>query len=275
VHADYARLRSTHDTRDKPLALGLQKFLIGKDGDSMLKINFMSTLFVGIDVSSKSNVVYAMDFYQNKYIQSFFANNQPGADQLAAMLFECMGQHSDLNTIVVALESTSVYSIHIANYLSTCEQLLPFKPYVFCINPKMTANYRKSFIGMAKTDPLDAYVIADFARAGRIDCDPWRGSQYLALQRLTRHRLHLVECMTREKTYMVANLYLKFSELQLLDRDDQPFSNIYGATSSSILTEYLSPQEIMDASEEELLQLLASKSRNRIADISKTAELLR
>ena len=30
--------------------------------DIMLKINYMSTLFVGIDVSSKSNAVYAMDF---------------------------------------------------------------------------------------------------------------------------------------------------------------------------------------------------------------------
>ena len=28
----------------------------------MIKINYMSSLFVGIDVSSKSNVVYAMDF---------------------------------------------------------------------------------------------------------------------------------------------------------------------------------------------------------------------
>ncbi len=30
----------------------------------MLKINYMSTLFVGIDVSSKSNSVYAMDLGQ-------------------------------------------------------------------------------------------------------------------------------------------------------------------------------------------------------------------
>ena len=28
----------------------------------MIKINYLSTLFVGIDVSSKSNVIYAMDF---------------------------------------------------------------------------------------------------------------------------------------------------------------------------------------------------------------------
>ena len=242
----------------------------------MIKINYMSTLFVGIDVSSKSNVVYAMDFDENKYICSSFSNNQPGADKLAEMISECMKKHSDLNTIIVALESTSVYSIHIANFLSTCEVLMPYKPYVYCLNPKMTANYRKTYVGMDKTDPMDAFLIADFARVGRTKkCEPWRGGQYLALKRLTRHRLHLAECITREKTYMVSNLYLKFSELQLLEGDEQPFSNIYGATASAVLTEFMSLQEIIDSPEEDLLKFLAQKSRNRIADISKTSDLLR
>ena len=242
----------------------------------MIKINYMSTLFVGIDVSSKSNVVYAMDFDENKYISSSFSNNQPGADKLAELISECMKQHPDLNTIIVALESTSVYSIHIANFLSTCEVLMPYKPYVYCLNPKMTANYRKTYVGMDKTDPMDAFLIADFARVGRTKkCEPWRGGQYLALKRLTRHRLHLAECITREKTYMVSNLYLKFSELQLLEGDEQPFSNIYGATASAVLTEFMSLQEIIDSPEENLLKFLAQKSRNRIADISKTSDLLR
>lgn len=242
----------------------------------MIKINYISTLFVGIDVSSKSNVVYAMDFDENKYIASSFSNNQPGADMLAELISECMRKHPDLNTIIVALESTSVYSIHIANFLSSCELLMPYKPYVYCLNPKMTANYRKTFVGMDKTDAKDAYLIADFARVGRTKkCEPWHGSQYLALKRLTRHRLHLAECITREKTYMVSNLYLKFSELQLLDGDEQPFSNLYGSTSSAVLTEFLSLQEIIDTPEEELLEFLAKKSRNRIADISKTSDLLK
>ena len=242
----------------------------------MIKINYMSTLFVGIDVSSKSNVVYAMDFDENKYIDASFGNNQPGADELAGKIAACIQKHPHLNTIIVALESTSVYSIHIANFLSSCELLMPYKPYVYCLNPKMTANYRKSYVGMAKPDHMDAFLISDFARVGRTKkCEPWRGSQYLALKRLTRHRLHLAECITREKTYMVSNLYLKFSELQLLDNDSQPFSNIYGATSSAVLTEFMSLQEIIDSPEEELLQFLAAKSRNRIADISRTSELLK
>ena len=59
----------------------------------MLKLNYMSTLFVGIDVSSKTNAVYAMDFEENKYISSSFGNNQPGADQLVNMIAECMQKH--------------------------------------------------------------------------------------------------------------------------------------------------------------------------------------
>ena len=62
-------------------------------GDIMLKLNYMSTLFVGIDVSSKTNAVYAMDFEENKYISSSFGNNQPGADQLVNMIAECMQKH--------------------------------------------------------------------------------------------------------------------------------------------------------------------------------------
>ena len=242
----------------------------------MSKINPLSTLFIGIDVSSRSNVVYAMDFEQNKLLSGSFPNNQPGAEKLEDEIRKCMLAHQNLNTIVATLESTSVYSIHIANFLSSSEVLMPFSPYVYCINPKMTANYRKSFVGLSKTDPLDSFLIADFARVGRVkNCTPWRGSQFLALKRLTRHRLHLAECITREKTYMISNLYLKFSELELLDDDQQPFSNIFGATSSAVLTEFFSVQDIIDASEEDLLRFLADKSHNRISDLSKTSELLK
>ena len=76
---------------------------------------------------------------------------------------------------------------------------------VYSLNPKMIANYKKSFLDLSKTDPIDAFVIADFARVGRINVEPWRGSQYLALQRLTRHRLHLVDFVYRTSKNRFAN----------------------------------------------------------------------
>lgn len=62
-----------------------------REGDDiMLKINPLSTLYIGIDVSSKSNYVCALYFYKNKYINSSFANNQPGAKKLAQKILECL-----------------------------------------------------------------------------------------------------------------------------------------------------------------------------------------
>ena len=130
--------------------------LLYEERDNIIKINYLSTLFVGIDVSSKFNSVYAMDFEGNKFLSSSFSNNQPGADKLAGMNHDCLVRHPNLNTIVVAWESTSVYSIHIANYHSSNEVLMPYGSYVYCLNPKATTNYRKSYVAMDKTDPLDA-----------------------------------------------------------------------------------------------------------------------
>lgn len=84
------------------------------------------------------------------------------------MIAECVQKHKNFDTVIIALDSASVYSVHIANFLSTCETLMPYKPYVFCVNPKTTSNYRKSYIGIEKTYPTDAFLIADFARVGRM-----------------------------------------------------------------------------------------------------------
>lgn len=61
------------------------------------------------------------------------------------------------------------------------------------LNPKVIVNYRRSFPYIDKTDPLSAFIIADFTRYGRITSKPCRGAHFFALQRLTRHSLHLIE----------------------------------------------------------------------------------
>lgn len=233
----------------------------------------LNTLFVGIDVSSKENVLCALDFSGDKLLILKALNNQPGAESILDQLLHCLDSNS-LKRVVIALESTSFYSTHIANYLAANELLLAYEPLVYCLNPKTVANYRKSFIDMDKTDPLDAYIIADFARCGRITSAPWRGAQFLALQRLTRHRLHLIGCVTREKTYMVSNIYLKFSELAVLDKQERPFSNTYGVTSAAVLTDFLSLDDIAYSSIEELIEFISEKGRNRFSDPAKTAKLL-
>lgn len=240
----------------------------------MKKIDYLSTLFVGIDIGARQNVVSAINFEQEFLIKMKpVPNTQSGAEQLEAMLVNVL-ENNTFKTVMIGLESTSFYGIHIANFLSSSEKLMPYKPYVYCLNPKEIANYKDSFNSLDKNDGIDSFVIADFTRVGRVHIEPWHGSQYLALQRLTRHRLHIVECITREKTYMLSNVYLKFSEFALLQGDEHPFSDKYGATASSILMEFLSAEDIANASVESLVDFINTKSRKKISDPNMTTEIL-
>lgn len=244
-----------------------------KGGDTMNN-TLTATLFVGIDVSSKTNYVYAMDFFGNKLLSFEAANNLPGAQEIVNKLVSTL-KVKNLSHLTIAMESTSFYSWHIANFLSTNEVLIWFKPKVYCLNPRVINAYKKTFTDMDKTDPLDALAIADFARVGKITTQPWKGAQYIALQRLTRCRLHIIENISREKSYILSNIFLKFSELAVLDKKDHPFSNTFGASSLATLTDFLSTEDIANLSIEELVNFLVDKGKNRFSNPQATADLLK
>lgn len=59
-----------------------------KGGDTMKNKN-LSTLFVGIDVSSKSNTLCALDCMGNKLLQLEVLNNQLGAETILENIINC------------------------------------------------------------------------------------------------------------------------------------------------------------------------------------------
>ena len=241
----------------------------------MKKIDYLSTIFVGIDIGSRLNVISALNFEQEFLLRMVpVPNAQYGAEQIEQMIAGVLEQHHEFHFVIIGLESTGFYGVHIANYLSTCERLAPFSTKVYCLNPKEVAKYKESFNSLDKNDGIDSFAIADFARVGRIKIQPWRGALYLALQRLTRHRLHITECIAREKTYMLNNIFLKFSEFVMLGKEEHPFSNKYGATAEAVLTDYLSTEAVVNASVDELIAFISSKSRGRTADPVQTTYLL-
>ena len=83
---------------------------------------------------------------------------------MAKQILAFITPESGLKRLVIGLESTSFYGVHLANYLSTCHELMPFHTEVYCLNPKSIANYKKSYIGLSKNGYIDAFIIADFAR---------------------------------------------------------------------------------------------------------------
>ena len=58
---------------------------------------------------------------------------------------------------------------------------------------------------------------------------------------------------------MFSNIFLKFSKFSLLDEDEHPFSNNYGATTSAVLAEFLSIEKIIEKSMDELINFICKK----------------
>lgn len=230
------------------------------------------TLFVGIDVSLKSNQVCAINFNQDKLFNLSFCNNPSGAELLVSKILELTNQYQ-FNKIIFTMECTGVYYIHIASFLSTNPILNNLNSVVYTVNAKSIDKYKDSYTDIEKTDPTDAFIIADFARVGRTkSLSPFKGSQFLALQRLTRHRKHLADQISREKCYVSANIFLKFSALST--SQNKPFSNTFGKSSSAILTEFLSTEDIINTPIDELVDFISSKGKNRFKIPENNANIL-
>ena len=68
----------------------------------------MNPLYVGIDVSSKSNVVYFMLPDGSKHSNFSVANSHTGSSQLVKRILSAMTSCS-LDSVLIGLEATSVY----------------------------------------------------------------------------------------------------------------------------------------------------------------------
>lgn len=225
-------------------------------------MNITSTLCVGIDVSLDANQVCAMNFDQHKFFNKSFENSFEGTQQLIKEIAQIITLHG-FDAVTFALEATSLYFFHIANSLSNAEELKLFHVEVYCLNAKVAKKYKDSFLGMPKNDPLDAYSLCDFVRVGRTKkLHQWRGANHIALQRLTRHRYHIALQLAREKNYVLNNIYLKFSQLRKKQGkmdSDNPFSDLFGATSSAVLTDFASIDDIVSMPMEDLVDYIDLK----------------
>lgn len=241
-------------------------------------MSYTSTLFVGVDVSLNTNQVCACDFNQKEYFNLKFDNSIEGSSALVNRIVEIMNSFN-FHSLTICMESTSMYFFHVANFLSSAKELNQFNLSVYALNPKVVANYRKSFVSLPKNDPSDAYLLADFARVGRCkQFKVWRGATLLALQRLTRHRYHLAEQMTREKNYVLVNVFLKFNRLKPKENSNdssQPFSDLFGATSTAVLTEFATIEEIVQMPMEGLIAFIDSKGKHKFTEPEKVAKLLK
>ena len=226
----------------------------------------INTLFVGIDVSKKSNVIRFTD--SNGETLSLFKapNNHDGAIKILEKLKDTI-LHTDFSSVTIGMESTSIYADHLAVFLRNDDFLKKWNVKVHILNAKQVSKFKESYPELPKNDDIDTLIIADYLRFGRIAKEVNLDEKYIALRNLTRARFQVAQNLSREKTRFIETLFYKFSALD----SAKVFSDTFGATSIAIISDFFSVDDINDMPLEDLAAFIAEKSKNKFSDPEKIA----
>jgi transposase len=217
-----------------------------------------NSLLVGIDVSSCDNKIRLLDSSGNSLSKFTVSNSHPGAQTLSSKITSAMTLNR-FDSLVIGLEATSVYGEPLVHFLKQDAGISSFKPSIHVLNPKQVNAFKKAYPDLPKTDDVDAWIIAENLRFGRISQEVYMDDKVTALKKLIRARYYAARNLTREKNHFLTHLFLKFSSLT----QEKVFSDKFGATALAIIEEFLSVDEIAYMPIEELSAFVNEKGKGK------------
>ncbi len=228
----------------------------------------MNPLYVGIDVSSKNNVAYLMKPDGTKHSSFSVQNNRGGAKLMSERIVSALTA-MQLSDVVIGLEATSIYGDSLVYALREDGSLGRFQHKIYVLNPKQVRKFKDAYSDLPKNDFVDAFVIADHLRFGRIAPEVYMDDyRYKALQTLTRARFFAVQNLIREKQHFANYLFLKCSGLA----QEKVLSQNTGATTIALMERFETVDELAYANIEELTNFIAKSGRGKFADPAATAK---
>lgn len=230
----------------------------------------MSQLYVGIDVSSKSNVVFLMKHDGSKLSNFSVANSIDGARQLVKRILSAANTEGATH-VTIGLEATSVYGDNLVYFLNEDSSLNHFHKKIHVLNPKQVKKFKDTYSDLPKNDIVDSFVIADALRFGRINKEVYLGDyRYAALKTLTRARFFAVQSLSKEKQRMMNYLFMKYSSLA----QNNAFSNSFGATALALYEDFSSVDELAFMDLHALTAFLIEKGKNRFPNPEEVAKAI-
>lgn len=227
-------------------------------------------LQVGIDFSQKRADVCLM-FPNGQPLERHqaFGNSCSGYSLAKQLLLDALDSYA-FDGVDVSGEATGYYWLPFFLQLAADPELEPYNLNLFLLNPRWVHWYKKCFAQDDKSDQKDPYYIADRTRTHRPDVVWSPQMDTLPLRFYTRFRFHLVQTLAREKCYFSAFLFLKASAYRRLE----PFSDVFGATSRLILTQYPSLDELAAMPVDDLADSLYELSGHHLREPADNARKL-
>lgn len=150
-------------------------------------------LFVGIDVAKKRLQVAVRQHcygFEAPVDSREVSNDPDGFKEIVDLL---LANGDDPSEILVLLEATSTYHRAVTRHLTQVGIA------VIPMNPRQGRDFARSLNVLAKTDRIDATVLAYMADALRLKVRPLATERQEQLQELIRRRAQLVEMQAHEK----------------------------------------------------------------------------
>ena len=254
------------EVADAPVIMGISKPAVSEVSMrvSMRGGENVKPLFVGIDVSSKSNVAYLMNPDGSKYSSFSVQNNLGGAKLLSEKIVSALSS-KQLSDVVIGLEATSIYGDSLVYALREDGNLGRFQRKIHVLNPKQVKKFKEAYPDLPKNDWVDAFVIADHLRFGRISKEVYIDDyRYQALRTLTRARFDVIQNLTREKQRFANYLFLKCSGMAQA-KDIQNTS----ATTIALMERFETVDDLANADLDGLTAFLDEKGRNFADPVAK------
>ena len=214
-------------------------------------------LHIGIDISGRENMACFLNENGDKLGSVFaFCNDQTGLTQFLEKLFHIADSHSP-EKINIGMEATNFYWWHLQEALSEV-RFEGADIDIFIINPKLVKGFKRAYPNLPKTDAIDAFVIADRLRFGRLT-PVHRGSLiYAPLARITRLRYMMKKSIEREKNRAINLTFLKFSNFR-----QAAGRKAFNKSSCELLNEF-TVDEVAGKPLEELVDFVLAHGNNRI-----------
>ena len=250
-----------------PVIMGISKPADLKSPCGEVKI--VNPLFVGIDVSSRSNVAYLMKPDGSKHSSFSVQNNLGGAKLLSERIVSALNSMR-LSDVVIGLEATSIYGNNLVYALREDGSLGQFQRKIHVLNPKQVKKFKEAYADLPKNDFVDAFVIADHLRFGRIAKEVYMDDyRYQALRTLTRARFDVIQNLTREKQRFANYLFLKCSGIA----QEKGIQNT-SATTIALMEHFETVDDLANADLDELTDFIAQAGRGRFADPDVVAKVI-
>ena len=229
----------------------------------------MNQLYVGIDVGSKNNVAYIMLPNGDMHSRFPIENNLGGYRSTARKIVSALESQS-ITAVQIGMEATSIYGEHFVHAFREDGSLGRFERSIHVLNPKQVRKFKESYNDLPKNDYVDAFIIADCLRFGRIRNEVYMDDyRYEALKNLTRARFYAVQNLVREKQRFGNLLFKKCSGLA----QSADIKNTASST-FALMEHFETVDDLANCSLEELSSFLHTASRGRFADSDETAKII-